>query len=108
MNGEKEPKHGEKIVVRVDEELEELIPGFLENRHEDIRSILNALAARNFETIRILGHSMKGSGGGYGFNYITDIGKDIEHAALEANVNEIKRVLDELVSYLKHVSVVYE
>ncbi|MGR3320205.1 MAG: Hpt domain-containing protein [Candidatus Anammoxibacter sp.] len=108
MNQDKELKYGEKIVVHVDADLEELVPDFLKNRHEDIKSIQSALETKDFETIRILGHSMKGSGGGYGFDDITDIGKAIEQASCDANSNEIKRILDELASYLENVSVVYE
>ncbi|MGR3179272.1 MAG: Hpt domain-containing protein [Candidatus Anammoxibacter sp.] len=108
MNQDKELKNSEGIIVHVDSELEELIPGFLKNRHEDIKSILAALGTEDFETVRILGHSMKGSGGGYGFEAITDIGKTLEQAAHEANVNEIKRITEELASYLKNLSIVYE
>ena len=69
---------GEKMVVQVDPELEDLIPGYLENRHSDVQSILAALERGDCETIRVLAHSMKGSGGGYGFDAITDISGDID------------------------------
>lgn len=97
-----------KIVVNVDSDLEELIPDFMENRLEDIKSLTEALAKKDFETIRILGHSMKGSGGGYGFDEITTIGGFIEKAALEPDIGEIKKRVDELDSYLQRVEVVYE
>ena len=99
---------GEKIVVHVDAELEDLIPGFLENRQEDIRSIEEALEKGDYETIRTLGHSMKGSGGGYGFDAITDIGKSLEDAAKEKNTGEIRKRVGELLHYLERVEVVYE
>ena len=63
----------ERIVVRIDKDLEDLIPGYIKNRHNDIESMHTALESGDFENIRILGHSMKGSGGGYGFDEITTI-----------------------------------
>lgn len=97
-----------KIVVNVDPDLEDLIPDFMDNRLEDIKSITEALEKKDFETIRILGHSMKGSGGGYGFDDITKIGGFMERASMESDAEEIKKWVDELSSYLKRVEVVYE
>jgi len=108
MTQDSNKKQGEKIIVHVDAELEDLIPGFLENRQEDIRSIREALEKDNYETIRTLGHSMKGSGGGYGFDAITDIGRSLENAAKDKNSEEIRRWLGELLRYLERVEVIYE
>lgn len=73
--------HSEKIRIRVDPVLQELIPGYLENRGKDLLVYQQALENENFDTIGILGHSMKGSGGGYGFNDLSSIGRAIEKAA---------------------------
>ncbi|TDJ68612.1 MAG: Hpt domain-containing protein, partial [Proteobacteria bacterium] len=59
---------GEKIIVNIDPDLEDLIPGFLNNRAHDVRAINDLLDAEDFGAIRLLGHSMKGAGGGYGFD----------------------------------------
>ena len=98
----------EKIVVRVDEDLEDLIPGFLDNRHKDVETMTAALACGDYETVRVLGHSMKGSGGGYGFDAITDIGMSLETAAKEADSSELQKWINELSIYLGRVEVVYE
>jgi HPt (histidine-containing phosphotransfer) domain-containing protein len=99
---------GDRIIVRVDADLEDLVPEFLENRREDVQTMTGALTRQDFETIRRLGHSMKGAGGGYGFDAITDIGRAIEEAAKAGQTAEIKRRIDELASYLERVDVVYE
>jgi HPt (histidine-containing phosphotransfer) domain-containing protein len=99
---------GEKIFIRVDSELEDLIPSYLENRRKDIKSIISFLDAGDFEEVRILGHSMKGSGGGYGFDKITQIGARIEEAAKEKNVQAIKNLADELSIFIEQIEVVYE
>ena len=73
-----------KIVVHADPEIADLIPKFLENRLKDIDAIRDALDRGDFDTIRTLGHSMKGAGGGFGFPGITDIGKTLEDSAKAA------------------------
>jgi len=43
-----------RIIVHVDPDLEELVPGFLQHRRNDIATIQEALKQSDFETIRIL------------------------------------------------------
>jgi len=97
-----------KIVVHADIDLEDLIPGFLENRRKDILEIESLLASGDYETIQRLGHSMKGAGGGYGFDKITDIGTHIEQAAKEKNAADISIQMENLSKYLDCVEVVYD
>lgn len=96
------------IVVKVDEELEDLIPGFLENRQKDAEELINALGREDYETIRVLSHSMKGSGGGYGFDAISTLGKELETAAKEKDEKRIQALTDDLLVYVKQVEIVYE
>ncbi|MBU3916675.1 Hpt domain-containing protein, partial [bacterium] len=86
----------------------ELIPGFLEGRKKDIETIRNSLETGNFESIQLLGHSMKGNGSGYGFDEISTIGKNIELAAKEKNINEIKQCLLDLSAYLDNIDIIFE
>jgi HPt (histidine-containing phosphotransfer) domain-containing protein len=101
-------KQEERIIVHVDPEIADLIPGFLENRRKDIKSMGEALKQGDFETIRVLGHSMKGAGGSYGFDAVTDIGKALEDAAKNTNAVEIQRSVGELAAYISRVEVIYE
>jgi len=98
----------DNTVVKIDKELEELIPLYLENRKKDIESITSALEKHDFETIRTLGHSMKGSGGGYGFDEISTIGKGIEQAAKSQDHEEIRRLIKKLSQYVENIQIIYE
>lgn len=98
----------DRIVVHIDADLEDLIPEFLDNRREDIRTLTEALSRLDFETIRRIGHSMKGAGGGYGFDAITDRGRAIEEAAKVQNGTNARAEIAELSNYLQRVDVVYE
>ena len=75
---------------------------------EDVKTILDALEKGDYDNIRILGHIMKGSGGGYGFDAITNIGHYLEEAAKGKNSEEIKKWAAELSSYIDRVEVVYD
>ena len=100
--------HSEKIRIRVDPVLQELIPGYLENRGKDLLVYQQALEKENFDTIGILGHSMKGSGGGYGFNDLSSIGRAIEKAAMNKDKESIRQSIIDLEEFLKRLEVVYD
>ena len=96
----------DRIPVVIDPDLAELIPGFLNNRRRDVEKLRGLLAARDFAEILRIGHSMKGAGGGYGFDPITDIGGAIERAAGAADGAAIEQRVAELEDYLARVDVV--
>jgi HPt (histidine-containing phosphotransfer) domain-containing protein len=96
-----------KIIVHVDPDLADLIPGYLANRKKDIAAIHDAIEKNDLDTIRILGHNMKGSAGGYGFETITDIGMMMEKAAKEGRNEEIRLQMKRLEDYLRRVETVY-
>ena len=96
------------IEVHVGAQLREIIPGYLERQRGVIATIAQALPAEDYESIRMLGHRMKGSGAGYGFQRITDIGAALEEAAVKEDartIGEQSRILEE---FLSRVEVVYD
>lgn len=97
-----------KNKVYIDSDLEFLIPQFLENREEDIKKLEKLLKKSEFDQIRIIGHSLKGSGGGYGFDNLTEIGSQIEQAAELKNDHKIKNLINELKKYLENIEIIYE
>ena len=108
INVNPESGSGSAIVVKVDHDLEDLVPGYLHNRENDIKTMAEKIAQGDYESIRMLGHSIKGTGGGYGFDRITDIGKEIEESGKAMSFEGIRRSIDKLADYLHRVRVVYE
>lgn len=96
------------ISVSVDRDLEDLVPGFLENRRKDIREVRASIESEDFDIMRVIGHRMKGSGGGYGFSEISEIGAEIENAANARDAATVARNIDRLSDYLERVTIVYE
>ena len=97
-----------RVRIRVDADLAELIPGYLEHRRRDVEAIATALAHADYEHVRILGHNMKGSGAGYGLNQITEIGAFLEQAAGRREPEDIRTRAAELARYLDALHVDYE
>ncbi|MFO0707937.1 MAG: Hpt domain-containing protein [Nitrospira sp.] len=101
------PTSPERITVYIDPDLEDIIPIFLANRHKDVATLRTAISQKDFETIRILGHRMKGDGGGYGFTAISEIGGVMELAAGRHDQPAIERQTAQLEDFLARVHVVF-
>ena len=108
MATERQVEMADKIIIHADPDVQELIPHFLENRLQDVAAMTRALEVKDYETIRRLGHSMKGAGEGYGFDQITVIGAQLEEYAKTQKHAEIKSKIAELTLYLERVEVLYE
>ena len=92
-------------LIHIDEELSELIPGFLKRKREDVDLVRVALTHADFNSIARLAHRIKGEGGSYGFDGISAIGLAMETAAKAADVHGIQRGLNALCEYLDNVDV---
>ena len=104
------PSHyssADRVTVTIDAELEDIVPAFLANRRKDVQKLRTALAQKDFETIQLLGHRMKGDGGGYGFKTIGEIGAKMELAAAQHDHPAIEQHTTELEDFLTRVRVEY-
>ncbi|MDH4185487.1 MAG: Hpt domain-containing protein [Nitrospira sp.] len=97
-----------KEIVHVDESFEPLIPKFMTNRKKEVATMTEALAAQDFETVRKVSHGMKGAGGSYGFDLISEIAAVIEQAAKTSDASIIQEKLPFLAAYLERIEVVYD
>jgi adenylate cyclase len=93
------------ITVRPDAEIRQLVPAFLAHRRRDVSLLAAALAARDFATIRTLGHTIKETGRGYGFDGITEIGSALERAAHHEDGDAVHNRISHLSEYLHRVHV---
>ena len=95
----------ERIVVRPDARLRHVIPSYLKNRRRDLDKIAAALDQADFTAIRDIGHKMSGTGGGYGFQQVTSIGRGLEAAAKQKNAARIRLHQAELERFLEQVEI---
>ena len=95
------------ITVYIESNLKGLIDSYLENRRRDLIAIRAALTWNNFEPVRVIGHNIKGTGSGYGFDFISKVGDELEQAALRTDGAAIIRLSNELDDYLGRLNIVF-
>ena len=100
MNDDRQTIH-----IEVDPELLDLVPGFLRNRQTDVEVLTRAVAERDLETARVVGHRLRGAAGGYGFAALGTLGARIEQAASQGCVEDIARVVAEMVDHLARLEI---
>ncbi len=82
--------------IPVSEEVLALVPQYLSSKYTQIEEARQSLISRDFGPIRRFGHNLKGTGRGYGFPAIEELGREIEKASAEADVGRVAAQLDAL------------
>ncbi|MBK9948390.1 MAG: Hpt domain-containing protein [Nitrospira sp.] len=95
-------------MVHVDASFEPLIPRFMANRKKEIVTMRQALTEQDFETVRSVAHGMKGVGGSYGFDKVTELAATIEQAAKSVDATSITQQLHTLEGYLSNIQIAYD
>ncbi|HEY8271532.1 MAG TPA: hypothetical protein VIG33_11645 [Pseudobdellovibrionaceae bacterium] len=93
----------EDILSLVPPELTPLLPGFLARRENEIVELSEFLRLRQFASIKSVGHKMKGTGLGYGFQIITDLGRGLEQAAQDQEIDNIHLLIAKLTVFCKEL-----
>ena len=97
-----------KEPVVVDEELADIVPLFIDQAKDDIVTMFSALEDEDLEKICSLSHSLKGAGGGYGIQQISDMSSLVEIAGKTGDKGEIKFHLKRLENYISGVEIIYK
>lgn len=84
----------------VNDAIQALVPKFLASKPKQIEEARAALAVKEFEPIRRFGHNLKGTGRGYGFPAIEEMGREIEQAAAKGDEKSIARQLANLYEFV--------
>jgi CheY-like chemotaxis protein/HPt (histidine-containing phosphotransfer) domain-containing protein len=82
------------------------IPGYLQNCKQNVIAMRDALDRADFETVTVLGHNLRGSGGAFGFQAITDIGGALQQAAESVDIDASRKLVGELSSFLQSVETI--
>ena len=95
------------LTVEIDPDLEDLIPVFMSRRRYDLVLLHRHLEIGDFEAIRALGHTLKGTAAGYGFEILSQIGARIEDAANRGDPTGVTKCADEMKTHLDTVRLVH-
>jgi len=96
------------IVVRIDRKLSALAPKFLADCRRMPGELRGAIASGNIAAARGIGHSLWGTGSSYGFDGIGSLGEEIERAARAGDIEALRRLAQQLDSYLARVRPVFD
>jgi hypothetical protein len=96
-----------KNVIEVEDDMKDVVPGYLEKRRAEIPVYNEALAASDFDAIKKLAHKMKGTGAGYGFPVLTELGATLEKAAIDGNAGQLAESLRQFAVYLESIELKY-
>ena len=94
--------------MTIDSDLEELIPGFMENRKKDLENLSKATTIKDYKALQSIGHSLKGVGGGYGFARMSELGAAIEEAGKTSSLESAREHVEQLRDYLSRLEIVFE
>lgn len=97
-----------RVIVHADRDLSDLIPGFLSRKRADLEAIVRATDAADYDTLAAIGHKIKGEGGSYGFDAITDAGAAVEAGAKARDLPALRRCAQELEEFLDSVEIIYD
>jgi len=98
----------DRVIVEVDEDLSDLIPGFLTHKRADLAAIFAAIERLDYTTIGAIAHRIKGEGGSYGFATMTEMGRSLEDAAATRDCGAMTTLAHQLLSYMDSLEVVFQ
>lgn len=93
------------VTVKVNQDIEDLVPIFLSNRARDLQTMLKARDEGDFAPIEQLGHRIAGTAGGYGFDGLSAIGKALEKASRAGHAGDVSDQLARMAHYLETVQI---
>lgn len=92
--------------IYVDPDLADYIPTFVDNRKKELKQAETDLDAKDFESLRALGHTLKGCCASYGFIELGDLGKKLEDSAKNEKSEDIASLLSDMHWLLDHFEIV--
>ena len=96
MRGHLAKPTDQETLLPISDEILALVPQYLASKDKQIEEARAALASGDFGPVRRFGHNLKGTGRGYGFPPIEEMGRELEQAAIEADAGRIADQLDAL------------
>ena len=99
-------KKQQRVTVEVDPDLIDLIPDFLTRKRADLEAMRGALSRGDLATIVSVGHKIKGEGGSFGFDTISEIGAALEQSGKKGDRASAQQLVSDLSEYLEKVEVV--
>ncbi len=90
-----------------DPDFHDLLVDFVAATHDRRTALKTQFDAGCWDEVRRLAHQIKGAGGGYGFDSLSQVAAQLEEACrkTDPSIDEISVRLDQVLDHLKRVSV---
>jgi HPt (histidine-containing phosphotransfer) domain-containing protein len=98
----------EPITVKIDPMLAELVPKFLARCEQTVGEFHEAVRSGDLTVARRIGHALLGTASSYGFHEMAAIGKEIERAAQNGDVEALKALAAQLDAHVARVRPVFD
>jgi HPt (histidine-containing phosphotransfer) domain-containing protein len=99
-------KNQARVTVEVDPDLIDLIPDFLTRKRADLLKLQGAVESGDLATIATIGHKIKGEGGSFGFNAMSEIGAGLEASGKKGDGASARQLVADLALYLEKIDIV--
>ena len=96
-----------KFIVRVDKYLADIVPSYLKGRRDELPVIDELIGKEDFAGLKAIGHRLHGSGGGFGLDFLTELGKRMEVSAAASDKAVLAAQAAELKDFLENLEIEY-
>ncbi len=93
--------------IKVDADLKDLMPVYLQGRRDELPLIAALLEKGDFAGLKAIGHKLHGSGGGFGLDYLTELGRRMENSAANCEKAALSAQAAELKEFIKNLEIEY-
>lgn len=93
--------------VYVNKAFDDLIPGFLNKRRQDILMLKEKLGNADIEGIKFIAHCINGSSGSYGFEELSRLAAEIESKALNSSLQELEDLCGLMEKYIDRIQIIF-
>ncbi len=103
------PAPAEKILVQAPRGIPaRMVQEYVDRCLRALPGTKTALDQFDYSHMRVFGHRLRGSGGGYGLPVLTEIGSVLEEAALRGDTAELQAQVAALEAYLSRLEILSE
>lgn len=89
--------------VFIDPDILVLLPAYLLRRDADVLLLRKHIEVQDFESIRVIGHKLRGNGSLFGLDSISKTGEELESAAGDKDIFKVRKYIQELFEHLEKI-----
>lgn len=96
-------QNSQDVDLNFEEEFNKLKEAFIVSLNERLNTLKEAWKKKDYKKIEFIGHGLKGSGSSYDFDEVSNLGKELERAAIVKDDKMIRQKIQEFESFLQNI-----